>query len=140
MKYLEELLNVSKQLNIGSSYIKGIKAKEYISKVLSKFNPEKTNGHLNIGGNSLSLPTEIYEFTFSKILPKIEAYVFFEQDSFNKDSIYIINDLSLLCSVMEESYGMEYFVSNERLDFLISVNWYVIQGTGAAKQYLSLLV
>lgn len=37
---------------------------------------------------------------------------------------------------MEESFGMEYFVSNKTSDYLLAVNWYVIEGVGIAKDWL----
>lgn len=41
---------------------------------------------------------------------------------------------------MENSFGMEYFVSNEKTDFLIAVNWYVIQIAGSAINDLNKLI
>jgi len=38
---------------------------------------------------------------------------------------------------MKKSYGMEYFVSNKNADFLIAVNWYVIEVAGLAIGYLN---
>lgn len=43
----------------------------------------------------------------------------------------------LIGDLMENSFGMEYFVSNEKLDFLIAVNWYAIEVAGSAIQFLS---
>ncbi|MBV7433874.1 hypothetical protein KRX19_02450 [Cardiobacteriaceae bacterium TAE3-ERU3] len=139
MRHLKELTAASEKLKINASCIIGDDAKRYIDEVFSKFNPEKIRGHLSIGKDSMSIDAEIYDLNFSKVLPKTKGYIFFEQDLYNKNSVYVIDDLSLLYDVMQECYGMEYFVSNESLDFLISVNWYVIQCLGKAQQYLRLL-
>jgi hypothetical protein len=49
-------------------------------------------------------------------------------------------DAKLEGQLMANSYGMEYFVSNERADFLISVNWYVINVAGTAIDSLQKLI
>lgn len=44
----------------------------------------------------------------------------------------MVDDVRGVSRLMEGSYGMEYFVSNEGGDFLIAVNWYVIEYTDGA--------
>jgi hypothetical protein len=51
----------------------------------------------------------------------------------------VIKDAKLIGNLMESSYGMEYFVSNEKADFLIAVNWYVIEVAGSAIESLTKL-
>lgn len=51
-----------------------------------------------------------------------------------------IKDVRLLGEVLEKSYGMEYFLTNRDKDFLISVNWYEIEGIGNVKEYFTKLI
>lgn len=133
MNHLRELLKVSKQLGFASSCITGDDAKKYIDRVFYKFNPEKKTGHLAIGGNTISISAEKYDSTYSKYLPSTSGLVFFEQNHLNRDSIFAVDNISLLCEIMDESYGMEYFVSNKNIEFLIAVNWYSIEIKGDIK-------
>lgn len=61
-------------------------------------------------------------------------YIFFDQENHNRSKVVVIDDAKKLGQIMENSYGMEYFVSNEKADYLLAVNWYVIEGEGSAKQ------
>lgn len=65
---------------------------------------------------------------------------FFEQNKvLNKKIVVKIEDLRLLGKILENSFGMEYFLTNEKMDFLIAVNWYVIEVSGTAKTKLKKL-
>lgn len=35
-----------------------------------------------------------------------------------------------LGEIMENSFGMEYFVTNKDFAYLLAINWYVIEGVG----------
>ncbi|ODC05551.1 hypothetical protein BFW38_16960 [Terasakiispira papahanaumokuakeensis] len=105
--------------------------------VLKKFKPFKTTGHLSIGKDSKSIKTEEHEFSYSKKLSKGAAYIFFDQESKDRNTLVIIEEGSQLCNIMENAYGMEYFLSNKELDYLIAVNWYAIEGAGLAKNWFS---
>jgi hypothetical protein len=136
MSNSDELIRACRELQIDCSLLQQHEASQYINNVLQKYNPRKTSGHLAIGGDSISVPLEKYEFTYSQHLPSEPVYVFFDQDGSEKKKVLVINDGRQLCSVMEESFGMEYFVSNAKMDYLIVVNWYVIEGVGASKNWL----
>lgn len=60
------------------------------------------------------------------------GWIFFEQSVSNKNVVVVVDDVGDISKLMEGSYGMEYFVSNEGGDFLIAVNWYVIEYTDGA--------
>lgn len=47
-----------------------------------------------------------------------------------------MDNIKNICDMMSESFGMEYFLFNEQFDYLIAVNWYVIELTDGAKKYL----
>lgn len=48
----------------------------------------------------------------------------------NKDVVVIIEDARNISRLMENSSGMEYFISDKDISFLISVNWYSIEYVG----------
>ncbi len=39
------------------------------------------------------------------------------------------------CSILKNAYGMEYFISNENANYLVAVNWYVIEGAGSVNPF-----
>lgn len=49
----------------------------------------------------------------------------------------MIEDVRFLCRILEESFGMEYFLVDEDFTYLIALNWYVIEGAGKAVNLLS---
>jgi hypothetical protein len=134
-----ELLNESKKLNISCLLLGTSDSVNYIERVLKKYTPHKTSGHLSIYKDSISIPLEKYEFTYCKYLKNEPVYLFFDQENHNRQKVVMISEGKKLCSILENSFGMEYFVSNEKIEYLIAVNWYVIEGAGSAKKWLSLL-
>lgn len=131
MSYVNELLSVGKQLEIDVDELSKDESKKIISEAIKKFNPYKTSGHLAIDiENSISLPIDMYEFKYSQYLPKGKGYVFFDQNHEDKERVFVIKDIRKICSIMEESFGMEYFVVDEKMDYLIASNWYVIEVLG----------
>ncbi|KNB71980.1 hypothetical protein ADS79_16230 [Brevibacillus reuszeri] len=98
--------------------------------VLEKYKPWKTEGHLSIGEDANSLSTDDYEFSFSLSMESVPAFIFFEQNYINKCDVVVVDDAKNITSLMENSHGMEYFISDESLSFLISVNWYSIEYAG----------
>lgn len=134
---VKELIDASNNLNIEIFLLNEKDAQKYIESVLAIYKPFKTDGHLGIGGNTVSIPTEKYEFSYSQYLKEEPAYVFFGQDSnIAKKSVVKVNNAEMLGELFENAYGMEYFVSNEIMDYLIAVNWYTIESAGIAIQYL----
>jgi len=135
---VKELIEVSDKLNIEIFLLNEKDAQGYIDNVLALYNPFRTDGHLGIGKNTVSIPTEKYEFTYSQYLKEEPAYVFFGQDSnVARKSVVKVNNAKILGELFENAYGMEYFVSNETMDYLIAVNWYTIEIAGIAIQYIS---
>ncbi len=124
----KELLTTANRINIEVELLDLAEASNFINSVIERYNPWKTTGHLSIGQeNSTKLKTEENEFTFSKLLPNEPAFIFFEQNTFNKDTVVCIKNAKQISQLMENSYGMEYFISNESMSYLISVNWYTIE-------------
>lgn len=77
------------------------------------------------------------EFSYSEYLESEPAYIFFDQEGRDRNSVVVVKDTKLIGLLMENSYGMEYFVSNEKADFLIAVNWYVVEAAGSAVESLN---
>jgi hypothetical protein len=137
LDYIKELIEVGNKLNIETFSLNENDAKGYIEDVLALYNPFKTDGHLGIGENSVLISTEKYEFTYSQYLKEEPAYVFWGQASnIAKKSVVKITNAKRLGELFENSYGMEYFVSNKAMNYLIAVNWYTIEIAGIAIQYL----
>ena len=86
--------------------------------------------------NSISVPLEKYEFSYSEFLGDEPVYVFFDQANHNRKKVVVVKQGRRLCTILENAYGMEYFVSNKSADYLLAINWYVIEGTGTAKVWL----
>lgn len=108
---------------------------KYIKRVIETFKPFRSTGHLSIGGTAITLPLEGNEYSYSQHLNSEPAYVFFDQEGYDRGSVVMIKNAKLIGRLMENSFGMEYFVSNEKVNFLIAVNWYVIEVAGAAQKW-----
>lgn len=133
-KEANELIEVGERLNIKIELLPDNEAKKYIDQVLERFRPFKVTGHIGIGHDSFCLGIDAWEFSYMEYLPKGSGYLFFDQgDSMSQRTVVKIEDLTRLGRILENSFGMEYFVANEAVDFLIAVNWYVVEISGAAK-------
>lgn len=130
MRCIEEILKVSHEMRIECSIIEKNQSLDLINQCVNKFRPEKLSGHLMVGHDSISIPIEKYEFSYSKLMRREPLLIFFDQESVDKEVIVKISNGSQLCDLMEQTFGMEYFVTNESFDFLLAVNWYVIEGIG----------
>jgi hypothetical protein len=129
LSYAREIIKKSAELGINIELMENEKARDYINYVLEKFHPWRTSGHLSIGGQSREIPTEKNEFSFSLSLPYEPAYIFFEQNKINRNNVVIIENAKIISELMGNCFGMEYFISNEEVSYLIAVNWYVIEYT-----------
>jgi len=98
--------------------------------VFGKFKPVKTSGHVALGDDAVSIPLEPHEFSYCENLEDARILVFFEQQGNDLDRVVALEDGRSLGKVLENAYGMEYFVTNEKQTFLLAVNWYVVEGTG----------
>jgi len=123
----QELIQVSTELGIEIEILDDNSAKDYIMRVINKFKPFKIAGHLAIGENSQIISLEKYEYSYSKSLNSEPALLFFDQEGLDRNTVIVVKDAKLVGDLMENSYGMEYFLSNGNLDYLIAVNWYVIE-------------
>lgn len=133
----EELLTIGKELDIKIELLTDSKAEKYIDRSLKLFNPFKVTGHLGIGHDSFNLSIDKWEFSYMKHLDEESGYIFFDQKSnLYKHTVVKIENIRLLGEILEKSFGMEYFLTNEKTDFLIAVNWYVIEVSGTAKKRL----
>jgi len=133
----QELADVGNKLGIQVTLLDKNTSEKIIKRTVDHFVPYKTAGHLSIGNNAMTFPLESYEFTYTEYLKSEPAYIFFDQSNFNRNQVAVINDAKKLGFLMENSFGMEYFVSNESLEYLIAVNWYVIEASGSVVDLLS---
>lgn len=125
---IKELESAAKKLLLEYSIIEGERAGEFIQMILNKFKVSKITGHLSIDSEvSRKISTDEYEFTFSKEYLSDAVYIFFEQDHYNKNQIFILKEGNLFSQLIQECYGMEYFITDEKKSFLISVNWCTIE-------------
>lgn len=68
-------------------------AEAFIKNTFDKFNPVKVTDRLSIGNaNSKILPTDKYEFIFSEKYLTGSIYIFFEQDYYNKNQIFVLSE------------------------------------------------
>lgn len=107
-------------------------ASAFVARVIERFRPTKLSGHLAIGDDSASLATDAFEFRLGAALTEEPVRVFFDQEGPDRRSVVELDDGRRLGEVMEESFGMEYFVADVSASFLISVNWYAIEFAGGA--------
>ncbi|MBB4808262.1 hypothetical protein HNP38_003604 [Chryseobacterium defluvii] len=125
---IKELEEAARKKSLEYSVIEGEKAKEFISTTLEKFKPFRAAGHLGIGSEeSIILSIEENEFTFSEKYLSGPVYVFFEQDYYNKNQIFVLKEGAFFSKLLFECSQLEYFITNEKNDYLISVNWYAIE-------------
>ena len=129
MSNTEEFIKSCRELNIEYKLVESSPAHDYIERVLAKFKPRKISGHLAIDHSSRSIPVNQHEFSYSNKLPNTHGYVFFDQTT-EKYKLIEIPDTRLVCKIIENSFGMEYFLSDREMTYLIAVNWYVIEFSG----------
>lgn len=103
----------------------------FLSDVIEKYKPTRTSGHVAIGGDATSISLESHEFSYSVHLDDEPIYIFFEQFGNDKNRVIVLNNGRNLGNVLQNAFGMEYFVSNEKQSFLLAVNWYAIEGIGS---------
>lgn len=128
--HASELIRVASEMSVAVCLLSKDEGCAYISAVFGKFNPWKMEGHLSIGGDVKSLRTEDCEFSFSRSMRGDPAFIFFEQNQINRCDVVRVEDARNISSLMENSHGMEYFISDAGLTYLIAVNWYAIEYVG----------
>lgn len=125
-----ELIRVAGEMSIAARLLSKDEGCAYISAVFGKFNPWKREGHISIGDDVKQLRTEDCEFSFSRSMQDAPAFVFFEQNQINRCDVVVVEDARNISLLMENSHGMEYFISDAGLNYLIAVNWYAIEYVG----------
>ncbi len=123
-------MSVADTMSIKAALLPKEQGCKYILEILEKYKPWKTEGHLSIGEGANRLSTDDYEYSFSLSMESVPAFIFFEQNYINECDVVVVNDAKNISPLMENSHGMEYFISDESLSFLISVNWYSIEYVG----------
>lgn len=138
--YAAEALRVVKDAGLNARLLPKPVARCYIKRVTDRFSPHKLSGHLAIQVDSVSVPLEPYEFSYPKYLDHEPIYMFFDQSGIDKDNVVVIKNGRALGEALSHSFGMEYFLSNKNIEFLLAVNWYVIEGAGTAKKWINGLI
>jgi hypothetical protein len=136
---INELKSNADKIGLNYSIIKGIEAEKLISKILKKFNPLRFSGHLAISNDSKVISLEENEFTYTLAIKRQKGYLFFDQEGVDKNIVLEVENIQRVGELMEESFGIEYFLSNSNLSFLIAVNWYVIEVSGNCEDIKDLM-
>lgn len=127
-RHLEELKNAADMLGLQYELLTGEVAATIIETSFLKFEPFRTQGHLGImHERSVKLKLSEHEYTFSETLADEPLLLFFEQTRESVDVIFKLYQGRAFSKLLEECYGMEYFLTNTSVDYLIAVNWYTIE-------------
>ncbi|MBY5969686.1 hypothetical protein [Halomonas denitrificans] len=137
LSHAKEVLRAANEIDVRATVLSKEEAEDIINHAINKFCPTKLTGHLSIGGNANSILTEKYEFSFSKKLEEKPAFIFFEQNDQQKNLVISIDNARFLSPLMENCYGMEYFVTDQDFSYLIAVNWYAIEFVGECSALLN---
>lgn len=131
MSHAEELKNGAEQLGLQYELLTGEVAAAIIEACYLKFEPFRRQGHLGImHKKSIKFKLSEHEYTFSEQLNDEPLLVFFEQTRENIDVVFKLFKGQFFSRLLEECYGMEYFLTNMHVDYLIAVNWYTIEIVG----------
>lgn len=125
-----ELLRVADAMSIRASILPKDEGKAFILSVLERFKPWKKEGHLAIGDGAKRMATEKHESSFSSTIAKTPAMIFFEQNRINQHDVVVVENAREISTLIANSHGMEYFISDKAISYLISVNWYAIEYVG----------
>lgn len=128
--HASELIRVAGEMSIAARLLSKDEGCAYIASVFGKFHPWKTEGHVSIGDDVKKIRTEDCEFSFSRSMRGDVAFIFFEQNQVNRCDVVRVGDARDISLLIENSHGMEYFISDAGLTYLIAVNWYVIEYVG----------
>lgn len=139
MIIVDELKKSANELGLVCHVLDSEMSRCFIKKVTDKFAVERPTSHVAIGQDSVTVPLEPHEFSFSMNFRCEPVFLFFDQDGPDRELVVVLKDGQSLGQVLENSFGMEYFVTNETHEYLLAVNWYVIEGAGTAREWLSKL-
>ena len=132
----EEFLRAASVIGAACHTLDAADGAAYIQRLFDTFKPDRTDGHLMIGHESDDYPLQAAETDFSLALPNRPARILFDQLSTDRGQVLELVDGPRLCEVMSQCFGMEYFVSDIDADYLIAVNWYVVEVAGSAREWL----
>ncbi|MBB3121345.1 hypothetical protein [Pseudoduganella violacea] len=114
MSCINEFLSSARELGLSCSVLDPEPSRQFIAEVIGKFKPERMAGHLAIGHNSIAIPLEPNEFTYSCHLDAAPAYVFFEQRGADKDRVLILHNGKNLAKIFENAFGMDILCPTNR--------------------------
>lgn len=134
MTVIDEFVKSCSDLDISYDVLDAQSSDRLIQGAFTKFGPVKSSGHLSISEKSAELPIAGNEFTYSLRFDDQAVVIFFDQEVIPRKAIRVARGQKL-CQILENCYGMEYFVTDDCNSFLIAVNWYAIEGSGRAKEW-----
>lgn len=134
MSKSNEILRAAQELDLTCVRLDSISAASHIARAIARFAPLRTTEHLMIGHDSDAYPLELAELDYSSAFEPGAALVFFDQESTDRREVLEISDGPRLAELMANCFGMEYFVTNALCEYLVAVNWYVVEVAGVARQ------
>ncbi len=93
----QELIQISSNLGIDIVVLGENESKQYIKKVIDIYKPFKITGHLSIGENAKTIPLDQNEYSYSTFLKSEPAYIFFDQESRDRNTVVVVKDAKLVC-------------------------------------------
>ncbi len=121
---LEDLNNEATSLRFEHRLLFGKEAEFVVNNAIEKFVPFRIYGHRQIGRSDVKLQTEEWESKFSSLYIKNEKiWVFFGE----KDGVFELSDGSKFSELVSKCISMEYFITNEKFEYLVAVCWYTIE-------------
>ncbi|OCA69172.1 hypothetical protein BBI01_17315 [Chryseobacterium artocarpi] len=112
-----------------------------MDQVFKTFKVLKKSGHLAINSSdAISIPAEKNEYTYSANLDSEPVYIFFDQENNDRNQVVLIEDGRRMGAIMENSFGIEYFITNVNFNYLLAINWYSIEGVGSAVNWMKNLI
>ncbi|WP_228394036.1 hypothetical protein [Chryseobacterium artocarpi] len=138
---INEIQKVCKELGVECVIISKKDSIDIIDQVFKTFKVLKKSGHLAINSSdAISIPAEKNEYTYSANLDSEPVYIFFDQENNDRNQVVLIEDGRRMGAIMENSFGIEYFITNVNFNYLLAINWYSIEGVGSAVNWMKNLI
>lgn len=128
MSKLADFCEDAASIDIGYEVLEKCEAKEKLKKLVDVFTPSTLFGHFSIGHDMFEINASEYQYIYSKFLNTTEGYIFFTESQ-ERMQVVKLKDISLVSNFMENSYRIDYFLTDKDFSFLISVNQYVVECT-----------
>ena len=132
----EEIMNAVNTLNINVVQISENQSEEIIKKVIKKYTTEKENRYLweeivdYFSVNNKDAWKWVNEF-----IGNSEAIMFFNNSDERKS--FLFKNGNDLVSVLSETYGFEFYITNKDLTYLLCFNHHdILISSGIAKEWL----